>query len=128
MKRHIVVIISLLIGLVAMAKAPGLNVEKLFDGSYNSDKSVSVIVSRSKEKYFRSINVENNEALVKKVAELFKKDLERADKSQDIIDKGRLSYSSMTIINNDYEIKIGLSYSSDNSCYLFIKGEPEAFK
>ncbi len=128
MKRQIFVIISLLMGLIAMAKAPELNLEKLFDGSYNSDKSVSIIVSRSKDKYFRSINVENNAALVKKITELFKKDIERADKSQDIIEKGRLSYSSMTILNNDYEIKIGLSYSSDNSCYLFIKGEPEAFK
>ncbi len=128
MKRQIFVIISLLMGLIAMAKAPELSLEKLFDGSYNSDKSVSIIVSRSKDKYFRSINVENNAALVKKITELFKKDIERADKSQDIIEKGRLSYSSMTILNNDYEIKIGLSYSSDNSCYLFIKGEPEAFK
>ncbi len=44
MKRQIFVIISLLMGLIAMAKAPELSLEKLFDGSYNSDKTVSIIV------------------------------------------------------------------------------------
>lgn len=128
MRRYIVIIISLLIGITAMAKEPGLNVEKLFDGSYNSNKSVSIHISKSKEKYFRSFTVDHNAELVKKVTELFKKDSERAEKSQDIIDNGNLMYSSMTIKNNNLDINIGLSYSPGNVCYLFIEGVPEAFK
>ena len=128
MKRYIVIIVSLLMGMVAMAKPPQLNVEKLFDGSYNSDKSVSIHISKSKEKYFRGFTVTNNAALVKKVTSLFKKDVEKAENSQDIIENGGVVYSSMTIKNNNKEIKIGLSYSPGDVCYLFITGVPEAFK
>lgn len=128
MKRYIIILFSLICGLVAMAASPNLNVEKLFDGSYNSDKTVSIHISKSKDKYFRGFTVTNNAKLVKKVTTLFKKDTEKAEKSQDIIDKGRMSYSSMTVINNNREINIGISYQPDNSCYLFISGPNEAFK
>lgn len=128
MKRNLLIIISLFIGLVSMAKAPNLNVEKLFDGSYNTDKSVTITISKTKDKYFRGISVRNNPALVKKITELFKKDSEIADETQDIIKNGGLSYSSMTIVNNDLEINIGLSYSIEDGCYLYISGANEAFK
>ncbi|MDE6256922.1 MAG: hypothetical protein K2M53_00910 [Muribaculaceae bacterium] len=128
MKRYIIIIISLFVGLIAMAKPPHLNVEKLFDGSYNADKSVSIHISKSKEKYTRGFTVTNNASLVKKVTSLFKKDTERAENSQDIIENGGVVYSWMTILNNNREIKIGLSYSPGNVCYLFITGPTEAFK
>ncbi len=128
MKRFTLIIISLLFGLVVMAKPPHLNVEKLFDGSYNSNKSVQINIYKSNGKYFRGFTVNNNPSLVKKVTELFKKDVERADSSQDIIENGGPSYSSMTIKNNNHKIDIGLSFTPNNSCYLFINGPIEAFK
>lgn len=128
MKRYLIIIISLLAGMAAMAKPPHLNVEKLFDGSYNSDNTVSIHISKSKEKYFRGFTVTHNAALVKKVTSLFKKDVERAETSQDIIQNGGVAYSSMTINNNGHEINIGLSYSPGDDCYLFITGPVEAFK
>lgn len=128
MKRYIILIVSLVVSIVAMAKAPNLNVEKLFDGSYNSDKSVSIHISKSKKKYFRGFTVNNNAKLVDKVTDLFKKDAENAETSQDFIENGRPSYSSITVYNNDCKIEIGLSYSSDGGCYLFISGPNEAFK
>ncbi|MDE7108843.1 MAG: hypothetical protein K2O49_02590 [Muribaculaceae bacterium] len=128
MKRYLIIIISLLAGMAAMAKPPHLNVEKLFDGSYNSDNTVSIHISKSKEKYFRGFTVTHNAALVKKVTSLFKKDVERAESSQDIIQNGGVAYSSMTINNNGHEINIGLSYSPGDVCYLFITGPVEAFK
>ncbi len=128
MKRYLILTVSLLISIVAMAKPPHLNVEKLFDGSYNSDSTVAIHISKSKDKYFRGFTVTNNPKLVEKVTELFKKDAENAERSQEIIEKGKPSYSSMTIKNNNLKIDIGLSYSFDNGCYLFISGPNEAFK
>ena len=111
-----------------MATPPNLNVEKLFNGSYNSNKSVSIQISRSKNKYFRGITVNNNAKLVEEITALFRKDLEKAEESQDIIENGGVSYSSMTVLNNNLGITIGISYSPNNSCYLFITGPNEAFK
>lgn len=128
MKRYILIIAALFISIAAMAKPPRLNVEKLFDGSYNSDKTVRIHISRTPEKYFRGFTVTNNAALVKKVTDLFKKDVPKAEKSQDIIENGGVVYSSMTVKNNDLDINIGLSYSPGNVCYLFITGPNEAFK
>ncbi|MDE5806904.1 MAG: DUF5024 domain-containing protein [Muribaculaceae bacterium] len=128
MKRYLITIISLFVGLVAMAAPPNLNVEKLFDGSYNSDKTVSIHITKSKDKYFRGFTVTNNAALVKKVTSLFKMDEERAETSQELVEKGGVVYSGMTIKNNNHEIKIGVSYSPGNVCYLFISGPNEAFK
>lgn len=128
MKRYITIVFSLFAAIIAMAKAPDLNVEKLFDGSYNTDKSVSIIISKSQDRYFRGFTVNNNPALVKKVTALFKKDTDKAKQSWDIIQDGNTSYSSMEIINNNLEIQIGLSYTNDDSCYLFITGPNEAFK
>ncbi|MDE5878152.1 MAG: hypothetical protein K2H47_11745 [Muribaculaceae bacterium] len=128
MKRYIILILSFFISVIAMAKAPNLNVEKLFDGSYNSDKSVSIHISKSKKKYFRGFTVNNNAKLVDKVADLFKKDAENAETAQDFIENGRPSYSCITIINNECKIEIGLSYSGDGGCYLFISGPNDAFK
>ena len=129
MKRYIILILSFFISsVIAMAKAPNLNVEKLFDGSYNSDKSVSIHISKSKKKYFRGFTVNNNAKLVDKVTDLFKKDAENAETSQDFIENGRPSYSSITILNNDCKIEVGLSYSGGDGCYLFISGPNEAFK
>ncbi|MDE6026516.1 MAG: DUF5024 domain-containing protein [Muribaculaceae bacterium] len=88
MKRYLITIISLFVGLVAMAAPPNLNVEKLFDGSYNSDKTVSIHITKSKDKYFRGFTVTNNAALVRKVTSLFKMDEERAETSQELVEKG----------------------------------------
>ena len=128
MKRYILLLISFCISIFSMAKPPHLNVEKLFDGSYNSDKSVQIHISKTKEKYYRGFTVNNNASLVKKVTDLFKKDAAIADKSQDIIKDGGLNYSSMLIRNNNCDINIGISYTGNNNCYLFITGPADAFK
>lgn len=133
MKRYIIIMIAMLAGLVAMAKPPHLNVEKLFDGSYNSNKNVSINISKKNGEYYRGFSVKDNAALVKKVTELFKKDADQADEAQDIIEGGGITYSSMQIKNNNQKIYIGISYSpghypGSDDCYLFIKGRVEAFK
>ncbi len=127
MKKYIFILLFSLISFTAFSEAPELNVEQMFNGSYNSNQSVSLNFSRTPTKYFRGCTVTNNESLVNTVTRLFESDLPRANYSQDIINSGS-KFRSMVIINNDEEIYIGLSYEGDKGCYLFISGSPEAFK
>ena len=129
MKRYILVLISIFISLVAMAKPLKLNLDKLFDGSFNSNKNVTIQISKSKDNYFRAFSVlDGNPALVKKVTELYRKDEKNADSSQDFIGDGRVTFIRMQIVNNDQPVDIGLSFTPNNGCYLYIKGPAAAFK
>lgn len=121
------IIILLFVSLAASAKAPNLHVEQMFNGSYNTNPSVSLNISKSQEKYFRGCTITNNKNLLNKIAQLFEKDLPRAARSQDLISNGT-RFRSMTIMNNDEEIYVGLSYDANNGCYLFISGPLKAFK
>lgn len=127
MKKFILFIVLSLVSLSAFAKSPNLNVEKMFDGSYTSNPSVSLNISKSPEKYFRGCTVTANASIVKKITQLFQKDLSKATRSQDITSNGS-RFCSMTILNNGEEIYVGLSYDSNNGCYLFISGPMNAFK
>ncbi len=127
MKKYILIIIFSLVSLCASAKSPNLHVEKIFDGSYNSNKSVSLNISKNQDTYFRGCTVTNNKSLLDKFVKLFEKDLPQATRSQDLISSGS-RFRSMVIINNGEEIYIGLSYDTNNGCYLFIKGPSNAFK
>lgn len=127
MKKYILILILSMISLTVSAKAPNLHVEQMFNGSYNTNPSVSLNISKSQEKYFRGCTVTRNQKILNKISQLFEKDLPRASRSQDIISNGT-RYRSMIILNNDEEIYVGLSYDSNNGCYLFISGPLKAFK
>lgn len=127
MNKYILIVIFTIFSITAFAKAPNLHVEKMFDGSYNSNKSVSLNVSNTPEKYFRGCTVTNNKSLLNIVSQLFEKDLPRATRSQDMTNNGS-RFRSMVINNNGEEIYIGISYDENNGCYLFISGSQEAFK
>lgn len=127
MNKYILIVIFTIFSITAFAKAPNLHVEKMFDGSYNSNKSVSLNVSKTPEKYFRGCTVTNNKSLLNIVSQLFEKDLPRATRSQDMTNNGS-RFRSMVINNNGEEIYIGISYDENNGCYLFISGSQEAFK
>ncbi len=127
MKKYILLVILSMVSLAAFAKAPKLHVEQLFNGTYNTNRSVSINVSRSPEKYFRGCTVTDNKELLDKVSQLFEKDLPKATRSQDMISYGT-RFRSMIILNNDEEIYIGLSYDDNNGCYLFISGPLNAFQ
>lgn len=127
MRKYILIIILSLVSLSAFAKAPKLHVEQMFNGSYNTNPSVSLNMSKSPEKYFRGCTVTNNKSILNKVENLFDKDMPRATRQQDIISNGT-RFRSMVIINNGEEIYVGLSYDVNNGCYLFISGPLKAFK
>lgn len=127
MKKYILILILSMISLAVSAKGPNLHVEQMFNGSYNTNASVSLNISKSQEKYFRGCTVTQNKKILNKVSQLFEKDLPRASRSQDIISNGT-RFRSMTILNNGEEIYVGLSYDANNGCYLFISGSLKAFK
>jgi len=127
MKKFILILIFSIFSIAAFAKAPDLHVEKMFDGSYNSNRSVSLNVSRTPAKYFRGCTVTNNTSIVNRISQLFEKDLPKATRSQDLTSNGT-RFRSMVIFNNGEEIYIGLSYDENNGCYLFISGAQNAFK
>ncbi len=126
MKKYILILILSLVSLTSFAKAPNLNVEKVFDGTYNSTPGVTVNISKAPEKYFRCINVTNNAKIVKKIAGLFEKDMPKGLRSQDVITNG-MRYRSFVVVNNKEEINVGLS-EQNHGCYLFITGPLNAFK
>lgn len=127
MKKYILILVLSMVSLIASAKAPNLNVEQMFNGSYNTNPSISLNISKSQEKYFRGCTVTNNKDILNKITQLFEKDLTKAIRSQDLISNGT-KFRAMIIVNNGEEIYIGLSYDSDNGCYLFINGPLKAFK
>ena len=88
MNKYILIVIFTIFSITAFAKAPNLHVEKMFDGSYNANKSVSLNVSKTPEKYFRGCTVTNNKSLLNIVSQLFEKDLPRATRSQDMTNNG----------------------------------------
>lgn len=127
MKKYILLFILSMVSFAVSAKAPNLNVEKMFNGSYNSNSSVSLIISKTQEKYFRGCTVTDNKKILNQITKLYEKDLPKAARSQDLI-SGGTRFRSMVIINNDAEIYVGLSYDENNGCYLFISGPLKAFK
>lgn len=127
MKKFILIFILSMVTFVASAKSPNLHVEQMFNGSYNTNPSVSLNISKTQEKYFRGCTIRNNKGILNKISQLFEKDLPKAERSQDLISHGT-RFRSMTIMNNGEEIYIGLSYDANNGCYLFISGPLKAFK
>ena len=127
MKKYILIIMLSMVSLAVSAKAPDLHVEQVFDGSYNTNPSVSLNISKNQEIYFRGCTVTKNKRILDRISQLFEKDLPRASGFQDVISNGT-RYRSMKIINNGEEIYIGLSYDADDGCYLFINGPVKAFK
>ncbi len=128
MKRFLFIAIIMVSGFTALAKAPNLNLDKLFEDPYKSNKSVTIQISKSQGKYFRGFSVHANAELVKKVEQLFRQDCKMAAETQDIIEAGEKQYSSMKIVNNNQTIQIGLGYEGPNGCYLFISGPASAFE
>lgn len=127
MKKYILIFILSMVSLYVSAKEPNMYVEQIFNGSYNTNPSVSLNISKSQAKYFRGCTVTQNKEILNKISQLFEKDLPRATRSQDIISNGT-RFRSMIIMNNGEEIYVGLSYDTNNGCYLFINGPLNAFK
>lgn len=126
MKQLLLIFIFVLTSISAMAKAPQLAVEQLFDGRYNKEKTVRTSISRADGMYYRSLHITNNPEIIKKIENALSKDSPRATKSFEQEGEGG-RYTSLKIINNGETIDIGLQQYNGNA-FFFIKGKEKAFK
>ena len=128
MKRLLIIFLTTIVALIANAKVPQISVEQFFDGRYNQDKTVSTFFSKDNGTYFRMLQVNNNPAIVKKIAETLAKDKAKTTRYFEQTGEGGKS-TIVKIINNGETIDIGFQQDpSGKSATLFIRGPEKAFK
>ena len=127
MKRLIIIITCVIAALAAYANPPKLNVESLFDGRYNDNKSVTITIYKNNGNFYRGLTVTNNPGIIKKIAEAITKDVPRAKEYSDHNGPDG-QYTSLQIVNNGEIIYIGLQRDRHGGAFFFIQGKEKAFK
>ena len=127
MKRFVIILITLVAALTAMAASPNLNVESLFDGRYNSNDKVETIIMKRGGQYYRGFDINNDSNVIKRIRSAMDKDKSRAADYTYFTDKDG-SYTSMKFLNNGETIFVGLQINKDGTALFFINGKEEAFK
>ena len=126
MRRLIIIIMCFVTALAVYANPPKLNVESLFDGRYNGDKSVTISIYKNNGNYYRGLTVKNNPGIVKKIADALSKDVPRAKEYSDY-NGADGQYTSLQIVNNGELIYIGLQRDKHGGAFFFIQGKEKAF-
>ena len=128
MKRFLIIFLLATVCHIANAKPPQILVEQFFDGRYNKEKTVSTFISKENGTYYRMLQVKDNPAIVKKIAETLTKDRTRATRYFEQPGEGGKS-TIVKMTNNGETIDIGFQEApSGKSATLFIKGQEKAFK
>lgn len=127
MKRLIIIITCIVNAIAVYATPPKLNVESLFDGRYNDNKSVTISIYKNNGNYYRGLTVKNNPGIIKKIAEAISKDVPRAKEYSDYSGTDG-QYTSLQIVNNGETIYIGLQRDRHGGAFFFIQGKEKAFK
>ena len=127
MRRLIIIIMCFVTAMSVYANPPKLNVESLFDGRYNGDKSVTISIYKNNGNYYRGLTVKNNPGIVKKIADALSKDAPRAKEYSDY-NGADGQYTSLQIVNNGEVIYIGLQRDKHGGAFFFIQGKDKAFK
>ena len=127
MKRLFFIIASVVTAIAAYANPPKLNVESLFDGRYNDNKSVTITIYKNNGNFYRGLTVTNNPGIIKKIAEAITKDVPRAKEYSDH-NGPHGQYTSLQIVNNGEIIYIGLQRDRHGGAFFFIQGKEKAFK
>ena len=127
MRRLIIIIMCFVTALAVYANPPKLNVESLFDGRYNGDKSVTISIYKNNGNYYRGLTVKNNPGIVKKIADALSQDAPRAKEYSDY-NGADGQYTSLQIVNNGELIYIGLQRDKHGGAFFFIQGKEKAFK
>ena len=127
MKRLFFIIASVVTAIAAYANPPKLNVESLFDGRYNDNKSVTITIYKNNGNFYRGLTVTNNPGIIKKIAEAITKDVPRAKEYSDH-NGPDVQYTSLQIVNNGEIIYIGLQRDRHGGAFFFIQGKEKAFK
>lgn len=127
MKRLFILLLCIVSTITIYANPPKLNVEKLFDGRYNNNKSVTISIYKSNGNYYRGLTVKNNPEIIKQIAEAIAKDQPRAKDFSDYQGNDG-QYTSLQIVNNGETIYIGLQRDKSGGGFFFIQGKEKAFQ
>ena len=127
MKRLIIFIMCIANVVLLSAKPVKLYVEKLFDGRYNNNVSVTISIYKNNGNYYRGLTVKNNPEIIKSIAAEIAKDAPRATVYSD--HKGSDGqYTALQIVSNGETIYIGLQRDKSGGGFFFIQGKEKAFK
>jgi lipopolysaccharide export LptBFGC system permease protein LptF len=127
MKRLLILLLCIVSAVSIYANPPKLNVENLFDGRYNNNKSVTISIYKNNGNYYRGLTIKNNPEIIKQIAEDIAKDQPRAKDFSDYQGEDG-QYTSLQIENNGEIIYIGLQRDKAGGGFFFIKGKEKAFK
>ena len=127
MKRLLILLLCIVSAVSIYANPPKLNVENLFDGRYNNNKSVTISIYKNNGNYYRGLTVKNNHEIIKQIAEAIAKDQPRAKDFSDYQGEDG-QYTSLQIENNGEIIYIGLQRDKAGGGFFFIQGKEKAFK
>ncbi len=120
MKRYILLAILSIINIMAIASSPKLASEKIFEDIDLYDPSLSVTIMERPDQSLRTLSFRNKPDLKKKIKKALDSDKEKAVSKSLVSENGEIS-ESIVIINEDEEIKIGLTNSKNNEVYFFVK-------
>lgn len=120
MKRYLLLTISLVINILAIASSPKLASEKFFDDLDVYDSTLSITIVERKDQTVRSVSFKNKPDLLKKIQKALASDKEKASRKSFVTDDGEIS-ESVVINNEDEDVKIGLITSKSKEVYFFIK-------
>ena len=127
MKRLIIIIMCIVAAIAVYANPPKLNVESLFNGRFNDNKSVTTSIYKNNGNFYRGMTIKNNPGIIKKISEAISKDAPRAKEYSDYNGEDG-QYISLQIVNNGEVIYIGLQRDRHGGAFFFIQGKEKAFK
>ncbi|MDE7347819.1 MAG: hypothetical protein K2N48_13900 [Muribaculaceae bacterium] len=120
MKKYILASIMMVINLLVIASTPQLASVKFFDDLDLYDPSLSITIVERKDKIVRSVTFKNKPDLLKKIQKALAIDKEKAVSKSLVTDNGEIS-ESVVIVDDNEEIKIGLTNSKSQEIYFFVK-------
>lgn len=124
MKKCMLLALLMVINMVGMASSPKIESEKIFEDLDLYDSSLSITIIERKDQTIRSVTFKNKPDLLKKIQKALTSDKDKAYSKSLVTDNGELS-ESVVILNEDEEIKIGLTTSKSKEVYFFMKIRPK---
>ena len=120
MKRYFFLALLSIINIVAAASSPKLASEKIFEDINLYYPSLSITIMERPEQTVKTLSFKNKADLQKKIKKALDSDKEKAVSKSLVSDNGEIS-ESIVIINEDEEVKIGLSNSRSKEVYFFLQ-------
>lgn len=120
MKKYLLLAILSIINIVAIASSPKLASEKIFEEIDLYDPSFSITIMERPGQTIRTLSFKNKQDLYKKIKKALDADKEKAMSKSLVSENGEIS-ESIVIINEDEEIKIGLTNSRSKEVYFFMQ-------